>query len=637
MLNYINRGPVITVQDPLRPGRNVQYNNHSWQGMPEIISFTDYLRWNYTTEYGKFIRRLHERNELPLPYTFTTKLRITNVTIVDGKYDRLDSFSFFMYVICDASFSCSGYEYHQQYCVNGCFRTYGGSDFLCDVKLYNGERIRCRNPLDQFLVPIMSKHAFDVVADEILNQYYDKERDYVHKINGIIIAKSMGYDIQYLSLSLKGNIKSKLIFNKKEVTVYDKDGNAVTMIIPSNTILVDKSLANDSSLDNVLIHECVHIYLHYTFYYVQSLYRKAVGKEMPEFLDYFYSPTQQECIRWMETQANSIARHIQMPREETIDSIIEFIDKYDEMTFEDYRELIDYIKNRFGVSRYAAKKRIIELGWTEVRGVYTYCTTGYVEDHAIEDSLPLDHTYTVPLSCIAQIYGESQEFAALAISKKYIYIDGHICCNDKKYVIKEYGVVFGLTEYAKHHMSECCISFKRVYGKQEYSYTYGELNKEDLSLIVEHTLDNEQKIKLREALNEHSKEDTKLQSNTGTNPFAEAVKFHMKRCKVTVDTLAERSGLGLTTIGRMRKGGKFKIETILAFSVALELEMPFIVDLMQKAGVQFDPHNSIHNMYLTILDLLPNANVFQINQFLREEGFTPWTQERETRDSAEAV
>jgi hypothetical protein len=87
----------------------------------------------------------------------------------------------------------------------------------------------------------------------------------------------------------------------------------------------------------------------------------------------------------------------------------------------------------------------------------------------------------------------------------------------------------------------------------------------------------------------------------------------------------------------MRKGGKFKIETILAFSVALELEMPFIVDLMQKAGVQFDPHNAVHNMYLTILDLLPNANVFQINAFLKEEGFTPWTQEREQNQCEAAV
>ena len=104
-----------------------------------------------------------------------------------------------------------------------------------------------------------------------------------------------------------------------------------------------------------------------------------------------------------------------------------------------------------------------------------------------------------------------------------------------------------------------------------------------------------------------------------------------------METLAERSGLGLTTIGRMRKGGKFKIETILAFSVALELEMPFIVDLMQKAGVQFNPHNPAHNMYLTILDLLPDANVFQINAFLKEEGFTPWTQEREQNQCEAAV
>lgn len=637
-MNYINnRGPIITVQDPLRPGRYVQYRDLNWQGMPEVLSFTDYLRWNYTLDYGSFIRKLHERNELPLSYNISAKSKVTNVTIVDGKYDRIDSFSFIMYVICDVGFSCAGYECHQQYCVSGYFRTYGSSDFLNDVKLYNDERIRCRNPLDQFLVPIMSKHAFDVVADEILDQYYNRERDNIHKINGIPLAKAMGYDIQYLRLSLSGKIKSKLIFDKKDVAVYDKDGHKVIMHIPANTILVDKSLIDSPELDYVLIHECVHIRLHYLFYYIQILYRRGNGKELPEFLDYFYSETQKDCIRWMETQANSIARRIQMPKGDTTDVILEFLDHHDEMSFDDYRELIDHVKNKFGVSRYAAKKRIIELGWTEVRGVYVYCTTGYVEDHEIEDDFPMDYTYTLTLKCIAEIYGSSSDFAALVSSRKYIYIDGHLCCNDEKYVIKEYGVAFGLTEYAKHHMAECCLSFKRIYGKQEYSYTFGELNKEDLSLIVEHTLDNEQKKKLRKALKEHSKEDIKLQSNSGSNPFAEAVKFHMKRCKVTVETLAERSGLGLTTIGRMRKGGKFKIETILAFSVALELEMPFIVDLMQKAGVQFDPHNSVHNMYLTILDLLPDANVFQINAFLKEEGFTPWTQEREQNQCEAAV
>ncbi len=52
---------------------------------------------------------------------------------------------------------------------------------------------------------------------------------------------------------------------------------------------------------------------------------------------------------------------------------------------------------------------------------------------------------------------------------------------------------------------------------------------------------------------------------------------------------------------------------------------------MSKANVNFDARAPAHNMYLTILELLTNANVFQINEFLKEEGFTPWTQERETK------
>ena len=577
-----------------------------------------------------YIRKLYAGHNLPIPYNIKFNSKILNVTIVKGKYDRVDYSSFLLYVICDVFFNCDGKFIHQEYCVSGYFRMFGSSDFFNSVEIYNGKRICCQSPLDEFLVPIMSKGNFDVVAAEILNKYYNKEYGYNNRINGKVLAEGMGYTIQYLHLSLNGNIKSKLIIDKKDVVVYDINGRPITKIIPANTILVDKSLIDDTKLDNVIIHECVHIYLHNLFYYAQSLYHRVIGKEIPEFLDYFYSETQKDCIRWMETQANSIARHIQMPRGETTDFIIDFIDRYDEeLGFDEYRELIDTVKSRFGVSRYAAKKRIIELGWTEVRGVYTYCTIGYVEDHEIESRLPVNQTYTLPLRCIAQIFGESDEFATLVSSRRYIYIDGHMCRNDEKYVIKENGVAFGITEYAKHNMAECCISFKQIYGKQDYSYTYGELNKEDLRHIVEHTLDNEQKKRLRLAMDERKSEAQKLGNKATTNPLGEAVKFHMKRCSVTSDILADRSGLGIATITKLRNGKKVKLETILAFSVALELEKTFMLDLIQKANLSFDAGNPAHNMYLIILELLPNANVFQINEFLKEEGFTPWTQERE--------
>ena len=634
MIRYMNNGQFVAVPDPLRPGKQIRYRNPDWQGMPEIISFTDFLRWNYSVEYGQYIReRLFDRC-LPIPFGVPDDAIIENVTIENGKYDRIDKYSFIMYVICDVDFNCDGVSVHQEYCVNGYFRSNGRSDFFEDISMYGGERIRCNMLLDDYLVPIMSKRAFDLIAEEMLDKYYNHISGVSCKIDGKRIAKEMGYDIQYLRLSLSGDIKSKLIFDRKDVVVYDNDDKRVTMLIPANTILVDSSLIDSDNLDNVIIHECVHAYLHHTFYFIQSLYRSMNGTEKPEFLDYFYSPTQQGCVRWMETQANSITRRIQMPVYDTTDTIINFMDNFeDELTFADYRELIDHIKVKYGVSRYSAKKRIIELGWKEVRGVYVYCTAGYVEDHEVDMSLPLNYTYTLPLRCIAQIFGESSEFAALISSNRYNYIDGHMCRNDEKYIIKEYGVPFGLTEYAKHNMSECCISFKQIYVDQTYSYTFGELNKEDLKAIVEYALNIEQKNKLRRAMEERKTDSENLREKETNNPLGEAVKFHMKRCGVTEDVLADRSGLGISTITKLRGGKKVKLETILAFSVALELERPFLIDLMNKANVQFDAGNPVHNMYITILELLPDANVFQINEFLKEEGFTPWTQERDIKQS----
>ena len=55
-------------------------------------------------------------------------------------------------------------------------------------------------------------------------------------------------------------------------------------------------------------------------------------------------------------------------------------------------------------------------------------------------------------------------------------------------------------QLARHHMSECCVKFSRIYEQKEYSYTYGELNIEDLWAIVKHTLDEVQKEALKQAV-----------------------------------------------------------------------------------------------------------------------------------------
>ena len=119
--------------------------------------------------------------------------------------------------------------------------------------------------------------------------------------NFTVLAKEMGYRIQYARLSLDEKIKSKVIFEEKYITVFDEYGNQTVLFVPAKTILIDDSIKGKE--DHAVIHECIHISLHRLFYHLQSYYRKAVGKAAPDFQDYFYSDPQKECLAWMETQA----------------------------------------------------------------------------------------------------------------------------------------------------------------------------------------------------------------------------------------------------------------------------------------------------------------------------------------------
>lgn len=75
MLTYVNRGPVITVKDPLRPGQYKQFRNPDWNAMPEIVLFTQFLQWNYTMDYGQHIRYLHNTGRLPLAWGISPECR----------------------------------------------------------------------------------------------------------------------------------------------------------------------------------------------------------------------------------------------------------------------------------------------------------------------------------------------------------------------------------------------------------------------------------------------------------------------------------------------------------------------------------------------------------------------------------
>lgn len=48
MAHYLNREAIITVADQRHPGQYNQFRNPEWDELPEIISFTGFIRWDYT-------------------------------------------------------------------------------------------------------------------------------------------------------------------------------------------------------------------------------------------------------------------------------------------------------------------------------------------------------------------------------------------------------------------------------------------------------------------------------------------------------------------------------------------------------------------------------------------------------------
>ncbi|HQM00640.1 MAG TPA: hypothetical protein PLH98_08825 [Ruminococcus flavefaciens] len=299
MTIHIDRGPFIYIPDKLHPGSYKMVKNPDWNGeLPDIITFTDFLRWNYTLDYGRYIRDAFEYGVLPLPREAPRNAKIENVLIIAGYYDRIDRTSFDMYVICEVYFNVNGYCLCQEYVVYGRYESGGRSDFLRGIDMYDGKRIKLRNPLDDCLVPIMNKQKFRKTAKMIIKEYYPYDIDAPGWINVYALAKAMGLKIRYayLSRNTKVKIRLKLIHDRRDTIVYNEYGKERKISITEPTILLDESISDTVEEYSAIVHECVRAYLHNLFYELQSLYRRIINVNIPEFNDYNFSKIGRYCI-----------------------------------------------------------------------------------------------------------------------------------------------------------------------------------------------------------------------------------------------------------------------------------------------------------------------------------------------------
>ena len=176
----------------------------------------------------------------------------------------------------------------------------------------------------------------------------------------------------------------------------------------------------------------------------------------------------------MEWQANTLARCIQMPRALFRRKAEEAWARHDMKVItpnrvEEMPGVIDDLAVFFGVSREAAKLRMLEVGFESVAGVYVYIDGRYLRPHSWRaGALGRDETFSIPTEDAARLMVEDADFARAA--QGYRYVEGHFVLDDPRYVTRGEDGALMLSDAARYHMDQCCLRFKVVLGGAQARY-----------------------------------------------------------------------------------------------------------------------------------------------------------------------
>ena len=293
------------------------------------------------------------------------------------------------------------------------------------------------------------------------------------------MAERMGLSVLYRQIEPEGEIYGEMFFQETETPLYDAmRQHQVLAPVKRKTMVVDTTatfMGGMGTHDNTIVHECVHWALH-----GQAMaLRRAQQPDSQEpaiccRVDGDAGRAGDDRLLEMEWQANTLARCIQMPRALFRRKAEEAWARHDMKVItpnrvEEMPGVIDDLAEFFGVSREAAKLRMLEVGFESVAGVYVYIDGRYLRPHSWRaGALGRDETFSIPTEDAARLMVEDADFARAA--QGYLYVEGHFVLDDPRYVTRGEDGALMLSDAARYHMDQCCLRFKVVLGGAQARY-----------------------------------------------------------------------------------------------------------------------------------------------------------------------
>lgn len=289
-------------------------------------------------------------------------------------------------------------------------------------------------PMSDSLVPIINKDQLEAATVDFLRRHYPEALKKPTAVDPQILAEKMGLTVDLREITKDFSVFGQIYFYDSESEFYDKNSDEMVKIsVKARSIFVDPKayfLRNLGSVNNTIVHECVHWDLHRKAFELERLYNSSATKIKCQVAGGIKGSTR-DVTDWMEWQANALAPRIQMPLSTFKTKAFELIKKYrNEMETNERIDVMEPVIEElaifFCVSRLAAKIRMIDAGYEEAIGTFTFIDSRYIKPHSFKKGvIKKNQTFSIGVvdAVIESII--NLQFKSIMESGNYQYVDSH--------------------------------------------------------------------------------------------------------------------------------------------------------------------------------------------------------------------
>ena len=492
---------------------------------------------------------------------------------------------------------------------------------------------------NEYLLPILHEEDYPRVANDIIRAFYpeivkDGSLPSGFVINGEDLAHRMGLTVGYISFAEKGCL-GRAYFSPTEVNLIDRHGRLFSVTVKPDTVLIDQRTAKNPNIRNsTLVHECVHVYLDRTFFMLQLL----TGRPFQTYTSRMvrgkrYAFSQNSPIQWMELQAEKMPAYLIMETVSTkqyIESLLEQID--DGHSMRALESVMQELSKHYGVSKAMVKYRMIELGYHEAEGIYNFIGNQPIPDYACSGEWPRGVTFTIEPAEAVKLGEVSETFDRLMRSGKYVYVEGHFCLNDKRYLETRKGrfgeAILSLTPEARRKINECCISFE-VHGRYTSAdYQPGTCARKAKEPYMDRYL-GRYRLKEEPGTAEYDLENRTFVDDAERwgqlmfelpRDFFGAVETVMEQKNVSRERLALALNIDRKSLYSAIRANAPSLPHMVAILVALEVPYYISIGIIEANGPSFR-NTQLHHLYRQMLLCSGSITVDRCNDMLQAAGY----------------